>query len=291
MTFKERLRPAINIAITTTVAVIWEDIIDTIPEEHMTPLVADIVAAGTVTVLTLLVCCFLHGYPKTHLVELIQTGFKTLTGWMWKAVVGEIIKEVHEPIADKLGNPPNGTSDHDNNSRIFWTCSLSTLGVAVGTTVVGFLLLRLLPAAAPPSGYNQCGQVVSCHLCAVLVGAVTLPVAFGWHSLQFHMSQTVLGPVFQRDPVTSWTQTERWALLLAMMIAVAILSLLVLGSLRGRLAPCLAAIKKRDPAHGARYEATVLKTLDFFIAWDLCAPLRTPRSRCRRLELPALNAH
>jgi len=270
MSTMSRLRPSINQAMVVTMAVIWEEAIDGgTGLANLHAILGHVFNSLLVTVLCVAIKCATHELPKTRLLELIVTTLQTLTGWMWKAVVNELIDLAHEPVA--AGHPAGGVSD-----GTMWGCSAITLIAALVVTLVGVATLRFLPLlAAPKAPGCKCG-LVSFHIVGTLCGAVTLPIAFSWHYVIFNVSTSIVSPRFAG--ASPPPPAVRWLVFAAVLTLAAILVIALVGKLRETLKPWLAtaAQSKRIPeGRIKRYEASTLKTLDFLAAWMIFAVLQS----------------
>jgi len=230
----------------------------------------------------------LNHLPKTRLHELVTTCFQTLTAWMWKAFMQEVIDEAQCPLADRLFPfklMSNATTDErvtPVNTGIMWECQGATFGIAVAMTLLSLLALRLLPVPkAPPAGAGCCAlQAVLFHGVATIAGALTLPLAFAWHFWTFNFAQSIVVPSMMSagTGITSWEDFMLWVLFASILLLVALLTCGSVGSTRMLIVPRLVAAR----ASGAcpegrhkRYEATLFKTLDFLLAWCIYAVLQS----------------
>ena len=73
-----------------------------------------------VMMLCIILKCTTQSLPKTKLLELVITTFQTLSGWMWKAVVAELIALAHVGI---VGDRPSVPAE------IMWGCTGATLAL------------------------------------------------------------------------------------------------------------------------------------------------------------------
>ena len=277
--FLSKVRPSINQAMVVTMAVIWEEAIDSASgHADLHSLIGHALNSLLVTFLCVLLKVVTQSFPKTSLLTLIITTFQTLTGWMWKAVVNELIDFAHEPIASGIvfGNatvPPSAAAQAGNEG-IMWGCTGVSFLCAMLTTLLGISLLRFLPLLPAPTVATKTSALVAFHLVGTLCGGVTLPIAFSWHYVIFNGASSLVLPRVASPGLTDLEPGVHWLLFVIVLIFLAVLVGFAAGSVRSRAKAWLSTAstsKGVKEGHVKRYEPSVLKTLDFLLAWMIFA--------------------
>lgn len=275
-------------ALTVCLAAIWEDVVDDIPEDSLQDAVADLANVCLCVCIATGVKAFLNRLPVTQLRTLVIATTQMLAGWMWKALIAELIIETQAPVAKQLDtNLTAPGQGHGRNERVAWTCQGLSASFAVAATLVVVLLLRLLPTTKPAPGMRSCTSVgLALHFCDVLVGSCPLPLAWAWHHWLSDVMRAILQPhlLNPSSPLRSWTTYQLWLAHVTMCIVNTAVCLIILGALRGYLTSVFkveggtGSVVGTGGAGGAgstvaarvaRYEAISLKTLDFLCAWNV----------------------
>ena len=281
----DNMYPAMESALTVCLAAIWHDAVNDIPEDALQDVVAHLLNVLLCVTIATVVKSFLYQLPSTRTRNLVAATTQMIAGWMWKALIEELIVEAQYPTATQLDT--NHTQPPDWNKRIMWTCQSVSVAFAWLATLSVVIILRVLPVAKPAPG-SRCyaPSTVGLILCEVLAGSCPLPLAWAWHHWLFDVTRAIMQPMLlnPRSEIHSWSEYQRWYLHLGIMAGSFLVSLCLLGGLRSCLKPFLAS-RRATCAEGSaaanrisRYELITFKTFDFLVAWTVYGMLTSLRA-------------